>query len=313
MSAPVGPRRAEPAWSTPLADPAVLRTAEGWIAYGTGPVEGGRAVPAVFSSDLVHWAGIGNVLEALAPETGDSYWAPEVCEREGAWWMYYSVGHGDLGHLIRVARADDPRGPFHDQGVVLTPDELFAIDASPCRLEDGSWWLFFARDVLDHERPGTHLAAAPLVTPTSLGPTIGVLAPYDDWQLFERGRVNYEQVFDWHTLEGPHVMVRDGRLLMTWSGGSWRGPGYRTAWAWATSPAGPWTVPEGGADVLLHSDEEFIGPGHNSITDGPDGRDVIAFHAWDEARTGRYMHLRELEVDAGAPSMRVGPPLSGSR
>lgn len=302
--------RAEPAWSTPLADPAVVRVPGGWIAYGTGPVEGGLAVPAAFSPDLRQWQGIGNVLVALDPSAGDSYWAPEVCERDGAWWMYYSVGHGDRGHLVRVARAGRPEGPFVDQGEILTPDELFAIDASPCRLEDGSWWLFFARDVLEHERPGTHLAAAPLLTPTQLGETVPVLAPYADWQLFARDREMYGRRFDWHTLEGPHVVVRDGRLLMTWSGGSWQGPGYRTAWAWAGHPAGPWTVPEEGADVLLRSDEEFIGPGHNSCTVDAEGRDVIAFHAWDEEGTGRYMHLRELAVDAVAPSLEV---LGGSR
>lgn len=140
--------RADPAWSVPLADPAVVRTADGWVVYGTGPVRDGRAVPAAFSADLRDWRGIGNVLEALPPAAGDSYWAPEVCEREGAWWMYYSVGHGDRGHLVRVARADRPDGPFLDQGVVLTPDELFAIDASPCRLPDGSWWLFFALSLI---------------------------------------------------------------------------------------------------------------------------------------------------------------------
>lgn len=302
-----GPAR--PAWATPLADPAVVRTKDGWIAYGTGPVENGRAVPAAASADLTTWHGIGQVLEALNPEAGDSYWAPEVCERDGAWWMYYSVGHGDRGHRIRVARADRPEGPFHDQGVVLTPDELFAIDASPCRLEDGSWWLFFARDVLDHPRPGTHLAAAPLLGPTQLGETRSVLAPYADWQIYQRRREMYGRTFDWHTLEGPHVVARGGRLMMTWSGGSWQGAGYRTAWAWATSPQGPWSVPEDGADVLLRSDDEFVGPGHNSCTLGPAGQDVIAFHAWDEARTGRYMHLQELVVDPEAPSLRVGGPV----
>lgn len=302
-----GSRRAVAAWEVPLADPDVVRVPGGWIAYGTGPVKGGRAVPAAVSADLMTWVGIENVLEPLGPEAGASYWAPEVCERDGAWWMYYSVGHDDRGHRVRVARADDPEGPFRDEGVVLTPDELFAIDASPCRLEDGSWWLFFARDVLEHERPGTHLAAAPLLTPTQLGPTVPVLAPYADWQLFARDREMYGRTVDWHTLEGPHVVVRDGRLLMTWSGGSWQGPGYRTAWAWAEHPTGPWTVPEEGNDVLLRSDEEFIGPGHNSCTLGPDGQDMIAFHAWDETRTGRYMHLRGLELDAAAPSLRVLP------
>lgn len=307
------PAGARPAWSTPLADPDVVRTADGWIAYGTGPVDEGWAVPAAVSDDLVTWRGIGNVLEALPPDAGDSYWAPEVCERDGTWWMYYSVGRGDRGHLIRVARAEAPEGPFRDQGVVLTPEELFAIDASPCRLADGSWWLFFARDVIDHERPGTHLAVAPLLTPTSIGETSAVLAPYADWQIFESDREMYGRTFTWHTLEGAHVVVRDGVLLLTFSGGSWQGPGYRTAWAHAPSPTGPWMIPDAGEDVLLRSDAEFSGPGHNSCTVGPNGQDVIAFHAWDAARTGRYMHLRELIVDAAAPRLRVGGPLVGEQ
>ena len=299
--------RAVPAWEVPLADPDVVRVPGGWIAYGTGPVRDGRAVPAAFSEDLDSWRGIGNVLEALGPEAGESYWAPEVCERDGAWWMYYSVGHGDRGHRVRVARADAPEGPFQDQGAVLTPEEPFAIDASPCRLPDGRWWLFFARDVLDHERPGTHLAGAELLTPTVLGPIHEVLAPYADWQVFAHDREMYGQVLDWHTLEGPHVLLAGGLLLMTFSGGSWQGPGYRTAWAWSRSPEGPWTVPEAGEDVLLRTDEEFIGPGHNSCTQGPDGRPLIAFHAWDDAASGRYMHLRELAVGEDPPSLRVLP------
>lgn len=299
--------RAVPAWEVPLADPDVVRVPGGWIAYGTGPVRDGRAVPAAFSEDLDSWRGIGNVLEALGPESGESYWAPEVCERDGAWWMYYSVGDGDRGHRVRVARADAPEGPFQDQGAVLTPEEPFAIDASPCRLPDGRWWLFFARDVLDHERPGTHLAGAELLTPTVLGPIHEVLAPYADWQVFAHDREMYGQVLDWHTLEGPHILLAGGLLLMTFSGGSWQGPGYRTAWAWSRSPEGPWTVPEAGEDVLLRTDEEFIGPGHNSCTQGPDGRPLIAFHAWDDAASGRYMHLRELAVGEDPPSLRVLP------
>ena len=303
---------AVPAWDVPLADPDVVRVPGAEIRRGAEPCRAGRSSPGAPNPELVTWRGSGNVLEALDPEAGESYWAPEVCERDGAWWMYYSVGHDDRGHLVRVARADEPEGPFRDQGVVLTPHERFAIDASPCRLPDGRWWLFLARDVLDRERPGTHLAGAGLLTPTTLGPVHEVLAPYDDWQVFAHDRPMYGQVLDWHTLEGPHVVVAGEQLLLTFSGGSWQGEGYRTAWAWSRSPEGPWTVPGGGEDVLLRTDEEFVGPGHDSCTVGPDGRPVIAFHAWDAAGTGRYMHLRELEVEADGPHLRVGGPVGGA-
>ncbi|PWH07286.1 glycoside hydrolase [Brachybacterium endophyticum] len=301
---------ATPACPVPLPDPDVVRTEDGWIVYGTGPrTGGGRAVPAAISTDLHRWESIGEVLEALPEEKGESYWAPEVCLREGGWWMYYSVGHGDRGHHLRVARADGPRGPFRDQGVDLTPGELFAIDASPFRAADGSWWLFFARDVLDAERVGTHLAVAPLLGPTELGAITPVLAPDADWQVFARDRPMYGGRHDWHTLEGAHVLERDGVLFLSYSGGSWQGEGYRTAWAWAHHPTGPWHRPPAGEDILLATDAEqgLIGPGHNSFTTDAAGRDVIAFHAWDSGHTGRYLHLRELEVDPSGPSMRVLP------
>lgn len=299
-----------PAWPEPLPDPDLLRTPDGWIVYGTGgPDEHGRYVPAVCTRELTASAtvfeDIGTVLDGLPEAHGDAYWAPEVCARDGAWWMYYSVGHGHDGHSLRVARAEAPEGPFQDLGLDLTPGERFAIDASPFQHTDGSWWLFLAHDVLDHERPGTHLAVAPLPAPDRLGEIVPVLAPDADWQIFARDREMYGQVFDWHTLEGPHVLVRDGILFMSYSGGSFLGPGYRTAWAWAEHPTGPWHRPAPGQDILLRTDEEFIGPGHNSFSVDAEGQDVIAFHAWDAEHTGRYLHIRPLEVDPSGPSLRV--------
>src|SRR3712207_7353477 len=47
---------------------------------------------------------------------------------------------------------------------------------------------FFAHDVLEAERPGTHLAAAPLEGMTQLGPSVEVVQPYADWQIYERSR-----------------------------------------------------------------------------------------------------------------------------
>jgi GH43 family beta-xylosidase len=289
-----------------MPDPDLVHTPDGWVVISTGErTSEGTVFPAVTSTDLVTWQAVPPVLRALPEQEGDAYWAPEVCERDGAWWMYYSVGHGHAGHHLRVARADAPTGPFVDLGVNLTPAELFAIDASPFRHEDGSWWLFLARDMLDHERPGTHLAVAPLPEPDRIGPITAVLEPDADWQIFARDRPMYGDRYDWHTLEGPHVLARDGMLFLSYSGGSFEGPGYRTAWAFADHPTGPWHRPPAGEEILLRTDEEFIGPGHNSFSTDTEGHDVIAFHAWDREGTGRYLHLRRLEADPDAPSLRV--------
>ncbi|HEY8588965.1 MAG TPA: glycoside hydrolase family 43 protein, partial [Naasia sp.] len=225
-----------------------------------------------------------------------------VAFSEGRWWMYYSVGHDIAGHHIRVAVSDSPDGPFEDLGVNLTPAERFAIDAHPFRDYDGRWYLFFARDVLRAERPGTHLAVVPLRGMSSVdGPAVEVLAPSADWQLYESGRLMYGRRYDWHTLEGPAVVYRQGRYWLTYSGGAWTGPGYGVSWAVSDSPLGPWLHASHAAPRLLETGDGLIGPGHNSLTVAPDGTDAIAFHSWNSSRTLRQMHIRRISFGPDSP------------
>lgn len=300
-----GPLR-PPARAGYFADPFLVRAPDGsYAAYGTQP-DGGwdeRMFEVLLSDDLRTWRSGGKVLERLAPEMGDQYWAPEVCWRDGSWWMYYSVGRGIEGHHVRVARSDDLTGPFTDVGVDLTPAESFAIDAHPFQDTDGTWYLYFARDVLDSERPGTHLAVGRMESPTSLIDVRVALAPYADWQIYERDRPMYDGVYDWHTLEGPSVVKREGQYWMTFSGGAWTGPGYAVSWASAPTPLGPWThAPEHSAPVL-GTGPTLTGPGHNSLVVGPDGQDVIAFHSWSGDGSRRELHLAGIRFTATGPTV----------
>lgn len=291
-----------PVWDGYFADPFVLRLPDGgYVAYGTHPgSEGDRVFEALRSPDLVHWESAGAVLHRVDDTLGADYWAPEVAHAHSAYWMYYSVGRGIEGHHLRVARSDSPVGPFRDLGVDLTPDELFAIDAHPFQDDDGRWYLFFAHDVLDHERPGTHLAVAPLDEGmTALaGPPVPVLAPDADWQLYERDRLIHGRRFDWHTLEGPAVLHRGGQYWLTYSGGAWTGPGYAVGVAAAEHPLGPWSHVD--QPALLKSGGDLRGPGHNSLTVAPDGTDVIAFHSWNTDATARQLHLGALRIRRAA-------------
>lgn len=300
-------------WPGYFADPFVLRLPDGgYVAYGSGPPAdlappGPRVFECLISPDLIHWQSVGHVLNRLPAEAGDEYWAPEVAHRDGAWWLYYSVGHGIDGHHLRVARSDNPLGPFTDTGRNLTSSESFAIDAHPFRDPDGDWYLYFARDVLDHPRPGTHLAVAPLEEPTRLGVITPALEPDADWQIYQRNRAMYGRRYDWHTLEGPSIVHRHDRYWMTYSAGAWTGPDYATSWATATHPLGPWTHPAPGSPPLLTTGGTLIGPGHNSLTTAPDGHDVIAFHSWDSQRANRRMHLSRISFEAGRPQV-LDPP-----
>jgi len=290
-----------------FADPFVVRVPDGtYAAYGTHPEP--PASPSVFevlvSDDLSSWTSRGPALTRLPDEMGGDYWAPEVCERDGAWWMYFSVGRGIHGHHIRVARADAATGPFVDQGVDLTPDETFAIDPHPFRDDDGHWYLYFARDVLEADRPGTHLAVARLDEPTAMSGTIAVLQPDADWQIYERGRSMYDAVYDWHTLEGPAVLHRRGTYWMTYSGGAWTGAGYGVSWASADHPLGPWHHAPEGTPPLLATTDQLIGPGHSSFVTASDGSDVIAFHSWNADGSAREFHLAPIEFADDGPHIR---------
>ncbi len=285
-----------PVYGGYFADPFVLRVGGRYLAYGTGSVVDGLVFEVLESADLVDWHRVGGALRPPPSDLGDQCWAPEVAAAGGRFWMYYSVGSSDTAHHLRAAVADQAEGPFVDQGVNLTPGERFAIDPHPFQDADGQWYLFYARDVMDAPRVGTHLAVDRLATMTSLaGDSCGVLAPSADWQLYQRARPMYGGVYDWHTLEGPTVVHRNGRYYCLYSAGSWQNETYTVAWAVADHPLGPWTEPLPDANRLLASVPGHVrGPGHNSVVTTPNGTDVLAYHAWDEAHERRQLWIDRL-------------------
>lgn len=290
-----------------VADPFVLRVGDKFVAYGTrqpatslGP--DGLEFEVLTSHDLVSWQHHGGALLPVDPQLGQDYWAPEVAEVAGTFYMYYSVGNGDQGHHLRVATATSALGPFIDCGVNLTPHEMFAIDAHPFRDDDGTWYLYYARDCLAGDRVGTSIAVDHLDTMTSLrGTPRPVIAPSADWQIYQRDRHMYGATFDWHTLEGPCVTRRGGRYYLLYSGGCWQQSNYAVAWAVADHPLGPWSEPPGDQGRLLATAPgHVLGPGHNSLVTASSGDDVIVYHAWDPDRSRRRMCIDRLEwTDAG--------------
>lgn len=295
---------AEPAYDGYFADPFLLATEGGYVAYGSSePFTGsGGAFQALTSPDLRTWRSAGTVLTVDAT-IGTDVWAPEVLHAENAWWMYYSAGFGIADHHLRVATASSPLGPFVDCGVDLTPDESFAIDPHPFVDADGSRFLFYARDVLDADRPGTHLAMRRMRSFTELdADAVAVLAPNADWQRYERNRSMYGRTLDWYTLEGPTVVRRNGRYALLYSGGSWEGPDYGVSYAVADSLSGPWSHASEDVPLVLSTAlTGQAGPGHNSVLRLQDDSFVTAYHSWDAERTRRRMHISTLTWDGTRP------------
>ena len=298
-----------PVYPEYFADPFVLEDAGTYYAYGTVP---GAQESGVFglltSPDLTNWTSLGRVLPPLPDASCTDYWAPEVAQHEGRFYLYYSVGRGDQGHHLRVAMADHPAGPFTDQGRVLTPELPFAIDPHPFQDTDGRWYLYYATDLLDGERVGTSLVVQPLKNMLALeGEPQTVLRASHDWQLYQRARPMYGAVYDWHTLEGPFVLNRDGQYYCFYSGGAWTNPSYGVSYAVAEQPLGPWHEPHAGEPAILKTvPSSVIGPGHNSVVRGPGDQDVMVYHAWDAAHTARRVCVDRLDWTPDGPRLR-GP------
>ena len=294
-----------------FADPFVLKTGDTYYAYGTAPAieRDGRRFPILRSLDLVNWTYVGGALPPLAAENGkafENFWAPEVAERDGKFYMYYSAApaNDDAAHRLRVAVADSPEGPFIDRGRVSVPApfaEAFAIDASPFHdPTTGRWYLFFATDFFEG-RVGTGTAAFELNDDMQTAKPVAavtVLRATGDWHIYERNRTIYGKKWEaWHTVEGPFVWLRDGKYYCFYSGGNWQTPLYGVGYGVAESPLGPyideWNT-EGPA-VLRGIDNKVLGPGHCSVVMGPDGETpYMVYHAWDPQRTARKMCIDPL-------------------
>lgn len=301
-----------PVYSEYFADPFVWQYEGSYYAIGTGPAEATgqveqvhqqRVFPLLRSPDLVNWQFMGNALIRTDPALGDNFWAPEVAYCDGAFYLYYSVGHGDKNHQLRVAISSNPLGPYQDVGEPLIDPTTcaFAIDPSPFQDDDGQWYLFYAQDFLDTKhgvRAGTALVVDRLLSMTKLaGKASVVLRARHDWQRFLADRPMYGSSYDWHTLEGPCVRKHNHRYYCFYSGGRWETENYGVDYGVADRVIGSYSDAgnEFGPRVLRSHPGYVLGPGHNSIVTSPNGQsEFVVYHAWDTEMRARRMCIDPL-------------------
>lgn len=308
-----------PVYSSYFADPFVWDYQGVYYAIGTGGAEAAgevedihkqRVFPLLRSDDFITWEFAGNALQRPDPSLGTHFWAPEIAVDDDTFYLYYSVGHEDKNHQLRVAMSDRPLGPYEDSGeTLLAPtDYPFAIDPHPFRDDDGQWYLFYACDFLDTEagaRVGTALMVDRLESMTKLaGDAKVVLRAHQDWQRFMANRPMYGGYYDWHTLEGPSVRKHEGRYYCFYSGGRWETEDYGVDYGVADQVMGPYSDAgnEDGPRVLRTVPDRVLGPGHNSIALAPDGQtEYVVYHAWSINRDARRMCLDKLSWTPEGP------------
>ena len=285
-----------PVFAESFPDPFVLKHRGEYFAYCTGASDDSTVFSVLHSHDLVSWTRLGGAMTPLDPSP-PYYWAPEVTYDNGRFYLYYSAGNETFME-IRVAVSDVPDGGFRDCGLRLTKED-FAIDAHVFIDEDRTRYLFYATDFLEHTHIGTGTVVDRMVDWFTLegNPRPVTRAKYD-WQVYDPNRKEKGGV-RWHTVEGPAVLKRKGRYFEMFSGGNWKNTTYGVSFAttddihatdeWSQSSDGEKVFP-----VLRTIPDRIVGPGHNSIVRGPNGRELYCvYHRWTE--NGRVMAIDRMD------------------
>lgn len=240
----------------PLADPFILLHDDVYYAYGTHAENG---IEVYVSTDLKTWS-----FRDLALKKENSYgdrwfWAPEVYDVNGTFYMYYSADE----HIC-VATSDSPTGPFVQKEKKPMLEGEKSIDNSLFIDADGTPYLFFVRF-----NDGNNIWVAELeedlmtLKPETMHHCMSVSQPWEEvWP-----RVN----------EGPIITKHNGTYYMTYSANSYESPMYGIGIATADHIMGEWKKYED--NPALQSPGSLLGVGHNSIFRDKEGKLRIVFHA----------------------------------
>lgn len=303
-----------PVYAGNMPDPSVRKFGEFYYAFGTTGKErlpDGRIFTLLRSRNLVDWELLGGALVPPSENRNYAYWAPEITEDHGKYYLYYSMGGIEPeSFALRVGISARPEGPYLDAGVVLRDGKTnrFTIDPFPFRDDNGQWYFFYACNFpyeSDGMHAGTGIVVDRLIDMTRLaGDPQLVARASSDWTLYESNRVMkvYGQTFNWHTIEGPYVLKHDGKYFCLYSGANFQTARYGVDWVVADNPMGPYRNAGDHARVLHGIPGKVRGPGHNSVVTGPNGKSqYIVYHAWNPEMTQRQLCVDNLEWTPEGP------------
>lgn len=322
-----------------LGDPYVLHTGSMYYMYGTG---GGadHGFAAYSSNDLVNWKMEGQVYfadnkngwsDAKAKWDG-AYWAPEVYELKGKFYLFYSAqwkinpGKEMENFRIGVAVASKPTGPFIDLSAKPIFDPGYpTIDANVFFDIDGRSYLYYSRVAYKHPVKSEVAAWAKKkgwfkeieeswvygieLKPDFSGvigkpklllrPPVRLNDKQSEWE--SRSVTAHEAGRRW--TEGSVTFKKDGIYYMMYSANHFGGEYYAIGYATAGNALGPFKKAANNPVLQKNTDKggTVSGTGHNSITYSPDGKEMFCVYHGRTAKTGeeRVVFIDRIQVKEG--------------
>lgn len=277
-----------------VADPFVFRVDS--LYYLTGTTRQGSGFDCYTSPDMVHWTFRGEAYTKPEGHYGTgSFWAPEVFQHDGKFYMTYSAYDPQSRLLLSsLAVADRPEGPYRD---LYAPWFNFGYSAIDCHIfrdddPEGSLYLYFSRNT---SRPGFSMGQNYVVRLKSdLSGTIG--AP----ELAVEADQPWEKV-NWDVNrgdEGAFVFKHGGKYYMTFSANNTGYEHYGVGYAVADDPMGPWIKAEENPIMTTDLSRGVSSPGHNSIAFSPDGTErFIVYHRHTDPHVKKPSFDRSVCID----------------
>ncbi|MDF2719876.1 MAG: glycosidase, partial [Paenibacillus sp.] len=236
--------------------------------------------------DLVNWRELGFVYMKNEKSWGyKQFWAPEVAEHQGRYYMYYTARWTEKDSLrIGVAVADKPSGPFID--VYNRPMFDFgyaAIDANVLIDENGEKYLYYSRDCSENyigERRESHIYGIRLSDDmvSVIGEPELLLKPDQEWEMKSGPKIYWN--------EGAFALKRNGIYYLMYSANYYASKHYSVGYAVSDHPLGPFRKYEHNP-VLASNTDDISGPGHHCVVESPDGSELfVVYHTHTDAALG---------------------------
>lgn len=284
-------------------DPSVIRVgANYWATTTSGTWE--PEFPILHSSDLVNWEVVGAVFPKRPAWAERDFWAPEISEDSGRFFVYYTARKKGGPLCVAVATSNNPAGPYTDRGPLVCQD-IGSIDAMAVRDERGERYLIWKEDGNSRAQP-TPLWAQKLSEDGTklLGAKHELIR--NDPKSWEGGVV-----------EGAFVLRRGEWFYLFYSGNACCGRrcDYALGVARSRNLLGSWE--KNPANPILAENKTWQCPGHGSIVSDNEGRDFLLYHAYRRTEEAFYIG-REALLDRvtwggdGWPKINDGQGPSGN-
>ncbi len=327
--------------TVPLGDPYILSSSNGsYYMYGTS--EKIQGFKTYSSKDLVNWKDEGIVYDGTKSESWgvDCFWAPEVYEIKGKYYLWYSANwkynptNEKENFKIGVAVSDKPTGPFKDLngGPVFDPGYPI-IDANLYFDEENNKvYLYYSRccyknpvqsEISDWakskgwftEIEESWIYGVELKSDFSgvigepqllLRPPLKMGDKQTEWE--SRSVTSKEANRRW--TEGSFLFREKGTYYMMYSANYFGGENYAVGYATSKHPLGPFKKSKDNPVLQKNVKEggSVTGTGHNMVLILPSGQKLCVYHGRTN-KTGnqRVVFIDKMEVNKKGQLIVHGP------